>query len=46
MITGFLLTAVPNWTGRLPFKASRFALVLIIGRRARRGDRLRLDRDG
>ena len=25
VITGFLLTAVPNWTGRLPSKASRFS---------------------
>jgi uncharacterized protein involved in response to NO len=36
-VAGFLLTAIPNWTGRLPIRGSRLALLVglwIIGRLA------------
>ena len=46
VVTGFLLTAIPNWTGRLPLQgtAARSCCSLALARRARRGDLLRHDR--
>ena len=30
LITGFLLTAVPNWTGRLPFQGKPLLVLVVI----------------
>src|SRR5215204_6407280 len=45
VITGFLLTAVPNWTGRLPLQGKPRTR-LSLGGRAPGCDVLRLDRLG
>lgn len=30
VITGFLLTAIPNWTGQLPLQGSRLAVLVVL----------------
>jgi uncharacterized protein involved in response to NO len=31
-VTGFLLTAIPNWTGRLPLQGGPLAMLVLFGK--------------
>ena len=45
VVTGFLLTAIPNWTGRLPLQGwPLLVLVIVMGRGPCRGDAFGRDR--
>ena len=45
VVTGFLLTAIPNWTGRLPLQGTPLIVLLVAWIAGpHRGDVLRHDR--
>jgi hypothetical protein len=38
VVTGFLLTAIPNWTGRLPIQGAPLLVLIALGPRVESGD--------